>query len=494
MSITNPSAAETGGSRPPRLSSVVATLAFAGIVVALMQTMVIPIVPLLPRLLDAGASDTAWAITATLLGGAVATPVMGRLGDMHGKRRMLLLGIGLMVLGSVVCALSDSLTPLIVGRALQGLATGVVPLGVSVMRDVLPAEKLPTATAMMLGSLGVGGALGLPAAAVIADNFDWHMLFWVSAALGAVAAALVFLLVPESKVRTGGRFDLTGAAGMAVGLVCLLLAVSKGDDWGWGSVTVLGLFAVAVIVLPLWGWYELRTPEPMVDLRTTARPRVLFPNLAALALGVALFAMNLVLPQLLQTPEATGYGLGKSLVVTGLVLAPQGLVMMAVSPFGARLTKAKGPKVTLMTGSAIVGTGYLLTMVMMSGVWQVILASCVVATGVGFAYGALPALIMAAVPVSETAAANGLNALMRAIGTTVSSALAGLILAGMTTEFHGVHIPTENGLRAVLAIGVGAAALALLLAALIPGRRTPVDPPLPEPPVESVTGKAAAAE
>ncbi|WP_326613545.1 MFS transporter [Streptomyces scopuliridis] len=490
MSRTHPPAARTQNSPPPRLDAMVAALTLIGIIGALTQTLVIPIVPLLPQLLDAKASDTAWAVTATLLCGAVATPVTGRLGDMYGKRRMLLLGICLMLVGSVVCALSDSLAPMIVGRALQGLAAGVVPLGVSIMREVLPAERLPAAMSAMVGSLGVGAALGLPVSAVIVDNFDWHVLFWVSAVLSAVSAGLVVLLVPESRARTGGRFDLTGAAGMALGLVCLLLAVSKGQDWGWGSGTVLSLFAVVVIVLPLWGWFQLRTPQPLVDLRTTARPQILLTNLAALALGLVLFSMNMALPQLLQMPEATGYGLGKSLIVTGLVMAPQGLVMMAVSPYGARITKSKGPKVTLMIGSAIVAVGYLITMVMMSGVWQVIVASCIVATGVGFAYGALPALIMEAVPVSETAAANGLNALMRSIGTTVSSAVAGLILAHMTTDFHGVHIPTENGLRAVLALGVGAGVLTFTFASLIP-RRAPTEVPAP---AESAAAKAAGAE
>lgn len=481
MSRTHPPAAQAQNSPPPRLGAMVAALTLTGIVGALTQTLVIPIVPLLPQLLDAKASDTAWAVTATLLCGAVTTPVMGRLGDMYGKRRMLLLGISLMLVGFVICALSDSLAPMIVGRALQGLAAGVVPLGVSIMREVLPAERLPAAMASMFGSLGVGAALGLPVSAVMVDNFDWHVLFWVSAVLSAVSAGLVALLVPESKERTGGRFDLTGAVGMALALVCLLLAVSKGHDWGWESGTVLSLFAVAVLVLPLWGWFQLRTPQPLVDLRTNVRPQILLTNLAALAQGLALFSMNMVLPQLLQMSEATGYGLGRSLIVTGLVMAPQGLVMMALSSHGARITKSKGPKATLMIGSAIVAAGHLLTMVMMSGVWQVVVASCVVAIGVGFAYGALPALIMEAVPVSETAAANGLNALMRSIGTTASSALAGLILANMTTDFHGVHIPTENGLRAVLALGVGAGVLSFTFASLIP-RGAPTQVPAPAEP------------
>ncbi|MFF9803445.1 MFS transporter, partial [Streptomyces rochei] len=181
---------------PPRSNAVVAVLAFAGIVVALMQTLVIPIVPELPRLLDASASNTAWAVTATLLAASVATPVVGRLGDMFGKRRMLLVSIVLLVSGSVVCALADSLVPMIIGRGLQGLAAAVVPLGISIMRDALPADRLAGSTALMSASLGVGGALGLPAAAFIADKWDWHLLFWVSAALGALAFLLVLMVVP----------------------------------------------------------------------------------------------------------------------------------------------------------------------------------------------------------------------------------------------------------------------------------------------------------
>ena len=197
---------------PVRTGAVVPVLASAGITVALMQTLVIPLVPELPRLLNASAAGTAWAITATLLAAAVATPIMGRLGDMYGKRRMLLISIGMLIAGSVVAALSSSLVPMIAGRALQGLAAGVIPLGISIMRDELPTEKLGTATALMSASLGVGGALGLPTAALLAENFNWHTLFWLSAALGAIVFVLVVRFVPESAVRSGGRFDVLGAA------------------------------------------------------------------------------------------------------------------------------------------------------------------------------------------------------------------------------------------------------------------------------------------
>ncbi|MEU8973985.1 MFS transporter [Streptomyces monashensis] len=481
--------AEAGRSAPPRPGAVVAVLAFAGITVSLMQTLVIPIVPELPKYLNASPSNAAWAVTATLLAAAVATPMAGRIGDMFGKRLMLLISLVLLVCGSVVCALSDALVPMIVGRTLQGLASAVVPLGISIMRDELPPEKLAGSTALMSASLGVGGALGLPAAAFLADHFDWHALFWTSAALGVVAFALVMLLVPESTVRSGGRFDAVGSAGLAVGLVSLLLAVSKGADWGWTSGTTLGLLALAVVVLVAWGVFELRTAQPLVDLRTTARRQVLFTNLASIAFGFSMFAMSLVLPQLLQLPAQTGYGLGRSMLTVGLVMAPQGLVMMAFAPVSAAITKAKGPKVTLMIGAVIVAAGYGINIVLMSEVWHLVLVSCVIGAGVGFAYGAMPALIMGAVPPSETAAANSLNTLMRSIGTSVASAVAGVVLAQMTISLGGHALPSENGFKVVMAIGAGAAALAFVLASFLP-RHNPATPaPAPaavEPSAEAV--------
>ncbi|WP_105971736.1 MFS transporter [Streptomyces geranii] len=486
MSHAIPRPADTGRDAPARPNAVVAVLAFGGIVVALMQTLVIPIVPELPKLLNAESSDTAWAVTATLLAGAVATPIMGRLGDMYGKRRMLLVSLVLLIAGSVTAALSDSLVPMIVGRALQGLASGVIPLGISIMRDELPAERLGSATAMMSASLGVGGALGLPTAALIADNYDWHILFWSSAVMGAIALALVVTLVPESKVRTGGRFDLIGAAGLATGLISLLLAISKGADWGWASGTTLALFATAVVVLLAWGYFELRTTQPLVDLRTTARRQVLFTNLASIALGFAMFAMSLALPQLLQLPEATGYGLGQSLLAAGLVMAPSGLVMMATAPVSAAVSRARGPKVTLMTGALIVAAGYVLNIVLMTELWHFIVVSCVIGAGIGFTYGAMPALIMGAVPASETGAANSLNTLMRSIGTSSASAVAGVVLAQMTTDFGGTPLPSENGFKTVLAIGAGAALVAFAIATFIPGRgrtadgTTPPEAPAPD--------------
>ncbi|SHN76113.1 MFS transporter [Cryptosporangium aurantiacum] len=459
-----------------RTNLVVAVLALGGIAVSLMQTLIIPLIPELPSLLNASAGDAAWAITATLLAAAVATPVVGRLGDMFGKRHLLLFSIALMVVGSVVGALSDSLTPMIIGRILQGAAAGVIPLGISLMRDTVPPEKLGSATALMSASLGIGGALGLPAAALIADHADWHVLFWVSAALGAIVGALVVAFVPHSTVRTGGRFDFVGAVGLSAALVSLLLAISKGSDWGWTSGLTLGLFAAAVVLLGAWGWWELRSAEPLVDLRITAGRQVLFTNAASIGLGFSMFAMSLVIPTLLQLPVVTGYGLGKSMLAVGLVMAPSGLVMLVAAPLSAKIAQVRGFKLTLILGAVIVAVGYLSAAVMMDEIWQLVLASCVIGAGIGFAYGSMPALVMAAVPRTETAAANSLNTLMRSLGTSFASAVGGAILANMTVALGPVSVPSQDGFRVVLAMAAGAALVAALLATFIPRRGTAAEP------------------
>lgn len=468
--ITTPGTTRPPAGPAPRPTAIVAVLAFSGIVVALMQTLMLPIVAKLPEYLSAPAEDTAWVVTATLLAAAVATPLSGRLGDMYGKRRMMLVSLVLMIVGSLIAALSSSLVPLIGGRLLQGLALGFIPLAISIMRDLLPKERLAGATSIMSASLGIGAALGLPAAAFVADNFDWHALFWASAVLGLVSLCLVFALVPESPERAGGRFDVVGAVMLSVGLVCLMLAISKGGSWGWGSALTIGLFIAAAVVFVVWGRYELRTPSPMVDLRTTVRPQVLFANLAGMAFGFASLAVQLIVPQIVQMPAETGYGIGGDLFMAGLVMTPQGIVIMLSAPVSARISRAFGPKVTLIIGAIVVAVGYGLSIVMMSALWQLIVVSCIIGAGVGLAYGALPLLIMGGVPRSETGSANSLNALVRSIGSSLASALSGVILAQMVIVVGSHTLPSVDGFRVIMAIACGAALISLVLASFLPKR------------------------
>ncbi|WP_405653653.1 MFS transporter [Streptomyces sp. RK9] len=455
---------------------VVPVLAFAGIVVAVMQTLLVPVIKDLPTLLGTEPSNATWVMTSTLLAGAVSTPIMGRLGDLFGKRRMLLTSLAVMVVGSLVCAFTDDLLVMIVGRALQGFAMGAIPLGIGLMRDELPREKLGSAMALMSSSIGVGGGLALPAAALVAQHTDWHALFFGAAGLGVLAMVLIFFLVPESPLRAEGTFDVAGALGLSAGLVLFLLPITKGSDWGWSSGLTLGLFGASAAVLLLWGVMELRLKAPLVDLRTTARREVLLTNLASIMVGVAFYAISLVLPQLLQLPTSTGYGLGQSMVVAGLCVAPLGLTMMFTAPVYARLSAKYGPKITLILGLLIIAIGYGAGLGLMSAAWQTIVIAVIVGAGIGLAYSSLPALIIGAVDPSETGAANGLNTLMRSIGTSVSSAVIGMVLANTATHAGPVDVPTMEGFRTSFLIATGAVAIGLLLALFLPGRgRAPAE-------------------
>ncbi|MGW6025187.1 MFS transporter [Streptomyces sp. NPDC055099] len=464
--------------RPGR---IVGVLALAGIVAAVMQTLVVPLIGDLPGMLDTTPSNASWVVTATLLSAAVATPVAGRLGDMYGKRRMLLVSVIPLVVGSVVCALASSVVPMIIGRGLQGLGMGVVPLGVSLLRDVLPPEKLGSSIALMSASMGVGGALGLPFSAAVAENASWRVLFWVAAGLSLLVAVLAWLFVPTGRKGSGSaRFDVLGAIGLGSGLVCLLLAVSKGSDWGWTSGTTLGLFAAALVILLAWGRWELRSDEPLVDLRVTARPQILMTNAASVLVGFAMYAQSLVVPQLLQLPEATGYGLGQSMMAMGLWMAPAGLMMMGLAPLGAKLSDARGPKVTLAVGSLIISLGYASSILLLGSTWGLLAVTIVCNAGVGLAYGAMPALIMGAVPQEETASANSFNTLMRSIGSSAAAAVIGVVLAQMTTDFGGHFLPSENGFKTAMLMGCGVALAAAAVASLIPVRPVDADSDSPE--------------
>ncbi|MEU9200581.1 MFS transporter [Streptomyces sp. NPDC048332] len=469
--IPAPAAPAPSGVRPPHPRFAVGVLAFCGVVVAVMQTIVVPLLPHIPELTGATPTAASWLVTVTLLTGAVFTPVLGRVGDMYGKRRVLVASLAVLVVGSVLCAISSHIGVLITGRALQGAAIAVVPLGISILRDELPPERVLSAVALMSSTLGIGAAIGLPVAALVVENFDWHTMFWVSGVIGLVDIVLVLRCVPESPLRSRGRFDVVGALGLSAALVCLLLAVTQGADWGWGSVRTVGLLATAVVVALLWGAYELRVATPMVDLRVSARPAVLLTNVAALLIGFAFYANSLVTAQMVQEPKSTGYGLGASLVVSGLCLLPGGVAMVALSPVSARISAKHGPKVSLALAAGVMAVGYGVRYFTSHSLWLIIVGATVVASGTAIAYSALPALVMRGVPASETGAANGLNTLMRSIGQAFCSATVAAVLANITFRAGGRTAPTLHAYQLVFVIAAGAALAALAVALFLPGSR-----------------------
>jgi MFS family permease len=364
---------------------------------------------------------------------------------------------------------------MIVGRALQGVGLGVIALGISILRDVIHPKRLGSAVALVSATMGVGGAVGLAVSAVIAQSLDWHVLFWLSALLGVLGFVLVVTIIPVSTLRTAGRFDWGGAVGLSVGLVGILLGISKGNEWGWASPVILTLLVGGALVFAVWGLYELRMADPLVDLRVAARRPVLLTNLASIAVGFAFFVTAAAQPILLELPTDTGVGLGQTLIVASLCLMPNGIVMFLVSPLAARLSSARGPRTSLVLGGFVITVAFTLSVFLLHEVWHVILVSTLVGLGTGFAYSAMPTLIMHAVPSTETAAANGLNSVMRTLGSTVSASLIGVILSSSFVLSGGVEIPTRGAFQTVFAIGAAVALVGTVVAAFIPRRERPYD-------------------
>ncbi len=454
--------------RRPSDGAMIGALAASGLVAAFMQTLVTPVIPELPQLLSTTLADSSWVLIATLLSAAITTPISGRLGDMYGKRFIALILLVVMAVGSVVCAFSDTLIPMIIGRSLQGVGLGVIALGISILRDVIHPKRLGAAVAIVSATLGVGGAIGLPLAAIIAQNLDWHYLFWLAAALSVIVAGFVLWIIPVSTLKTAGRFDFVGAVLLAIALVGILLSISKGGEWGWSSPLTWGPLAGGVIVLLGLGWFELRTQNPLIDLRVAARRPVLLTNLASIAIGFAFFITTAALPVLLEAPTTTGVGLGQSLLIASLCLMPLGIVMFLLSPVAARLSAARGPRTSFIVGGVVIAVAFGLGTLLMNEVWHVILISTLVGVGVGFAYAAMPTLIMHSVPPSETAAANGLNSVMRTLGSTVAASVVGVILSADVVRAGSIDIPTAPAFQLVFASGAVVVVVGVIIAAFIP--------------------------
>ncbi len=441
-------------------------------VVALQQTLVVPVLPAFATASGVSSSTASWLVTSTLLTGAVATPLIGRLADMFGKRAMMLVCLAVMIVGCMVAALSQSFWLLILGRSLQGFATALLPVGISIMRDVLPPEKLSGAVALMSATLGIGGMFGMPMAGVISAHWGLPALFWVTGGFGVVLIVVLPLVVPESAVKSRGRFDFLGATVLTLAMTALLLAVSKGTEWGWASPEVLVLIASGVVLLCGWIPWELHTPAPLVDLRTSLRAPILVSNVCAVLLGFAMFISALAATQELQLPLASADGLGLSAAEAGLAMMPGGVLMIGLAPVSSKVTRRWGAKATLASGAIVIAIGYVLRVLLTPTLVNIVIGAAVVSAGVAFSLAAMPTLITESAPIHQTASANGFNSLLRSVGTSTGSAVAAAVLAGSTVVIGASTVPTLHSFAVLYWIGAGVSALAAAVTLAVRVERT----------------------
>ena len=452
----------------PRPGLVLAVLAIGGCAYAGLQSLVVPALPTLQKDLDTTPTGVAWIFTTYLLAASVATPIAGRLGDMFGKKRTLLVVLVFVGGGTALAALATTLPVMIVARVIQGLGGAIFPLAFGIIRDEFPRERVASGIGLISGLLGIGAGLGIVLAGPILEHLNYHWLFWIPLGLIAVTIVATIVFIPESPIRAPGSVNWTGAILLSLWLIFLLLAISEAPRWGWLSARVIGLIVLAAVVAFVWVKAELRSPSPLVDMHMMRLRGVWTTNLTGFLIGFGMYSSFVLIPQFVETPQSTGYGFGSSVTQAGLFLIPSTLMMMVAAPIGGRMAGRFGSKLPLVLGACLALLAFILLAVAHSEHWQIYLASSLLGSGVGFSFAAMANLIVEAVRPDQTGVATGMNAVMRTIGGAIGGQVAASILAA-TLVADG--LPGENGYTLSFAIMALALVAAVGAALAVPGRK-----------------------
>ncbi|MBS4752760.1 MFS transporter [Nocardioides sp. zg-ZUI104] len=462
--------APTPGRTASHPTAVLLVLSLSTFAIVVMQSMVMPSLANISAALDVTTVQGSWLITANLLAAAVFTPLFGSLGDALGRKRILLVVLALTTLGSVVVATAGGLGVALVGRVLQGTGMAAMPLAIGVIRSVFPAEKVPSSVALLSALTGVGAGAGLLFSGLLLKaGMSGQGMFWLAALVtagGFVGAATLIHLAEHQ--RTDFHLDVAGLLTLSGGLVCLVLGINRGPEWGWTSGSVLGLFAGSVVLLAAWLFSAGRAKQPLVDITMMRHPVVLVSNLTAFILGAGMFSAFVLVIQWVQTPGAVGYGFGTDALGAGLTLLPLTLGTLVAAAAVSALIKRVGPKWPLVLGAAVATLTYVFMLVWHTEHWHFYVATGLMGLGLGLSMGAIPTLLNNSVAPEQTSIVNGVNATLRSIGGSIGTTVASAILAAHAMET--LPLPTENGYLVAFAVSGGICALAVVAALLLPYR------------------------
>jgi EmrB/QacA subfamily drug resistance transporter len=450
-----------------RPAVTLAVLALSALAYSLLQSLVSPALPVMQRELGTSETGVTWILTIYMLSASVATPIIGRLGDVHGKQRVLVWCLVGLSIGTLISALASSLELLIVGRAIQGVGGGVFPLAFGIIRDEFPREKVAGSIGLVSALLGLGGGLGVVVSGVIVEGLGYHWLFWLPLVGILISLAATFFVIPESPYRAPGRINWAGAALMSIGLAAVLMAVSETSTWGWASPKTLGLLVAGLLVIGAWVWSELRSTSPLVDMRMMAVRGVWTTNLVAVLLGAGMFTGFVLIPQFTQTPSEAGFGFGSSVIESGTFLLPMSLIMLVVGAFAGRLERRFGSKPPVMAGLCFTTAAFVVLLVAHDSKLPIYGAAALLGIGIGLAFAAMANLIVAAVPPAQTGVATGMNTVARSVGGAFGGQLGATFVAGSVAA-NG--LPTVSGFNQAFVMGIIALAVGIGVCWLIPGR------------------------
>ncbi len=448
------------------------TLAALGVSIASfasLQSLLVPVLPTMQADLGTDASGITWALTIWLIVSAVATPLLGRVGDLFGKKRVIILALCAVAIGSIIAALAPSLPVLLIGRALQGLAGAIFPLGFGTVRDVLPRERVAGGIGFLSALMAIGSGIGTVFAGPLADLVGWRGLFVVPLVGVTVGAVLVAVGVPETGIRAKGRINGWSALLLTGWLVALLIPLSVGGSWGWGSLGTIGLFVLAAVLLAAWIIVELRAAEPLVDMRMMRLPGVWSTNLTAIFVGAAMFGVWAYFARFLEEPTSTGYGLGESVGAVGVIMLPM-LVLMALAGFATGpLSRVMPAKAQLVASSIVIAFSTASIALFHTNAWELGVAAGFFGLGLGVAYAAMTTVVVQSVPASQTGIASGMNSNLRTIGAAIGTSVATAIVSGSVVTAGGR--PSELGYVTAFALLAALGLAAALIAGITGGRR-----------------------
>lgn len=457
----------------PRL---VPALVYAALCTAIVSSLGMLLVPSVADSFGIAISSAQWLLTINLLVGAVATPVMGRLSDGPHKNRLLLVSLVIVLAGSVLAASTSSFTLFLVGRALQGLTYGIVPVTIAMARRYVEPSRVQSSISTLSVTVASGIGIGYPLTGMIAGETSYRWAFWFAAAFVLSAIIVTVRVMPDGPDEMAPRspFDLRGALLLGLGLGALLLAISEGENWGWTSASTLGVLAVSVATGTAWVLAELRSDHPLVNLRVLRTTDVLLANGTAMGLGAAMYIALSVGSLVAQAPKDTGYGMALPVLWAGFVMFPLSVGSLSAN----RLVRRFGQRIRLATllpvGAAMISLASIVLWVWHTDLWVLLVGMLVLGLGMGAAYAAMPALIARSVAAEELGSSVSFNQVLRTVGSSFGTAFSGAILAAHTLptgHASDVGITLAFALGALVCVGVMAA---LFLHAVTHRHRAPV--------------------
>lgn len=450
---------------------LVPSLMFIALVVAAVASLGTPLITSVATTFHVSLDSAQWTLTIALLSGAVATPVLGRLGAGPHRRATILATLAVIVAGSALTVLPLPFVWLLIGRAAQGVGLGLTALMMGVARDHLPEERSAATIALLSVVSIIGVGVGYPLAGLITEFGGVRAAYGLGLFVTAIAFLAAWRSMPKAPEGRSPHVNIAGALLLAGGLFLVLFLASQTGLWRHHLVVAVVLAVVAVLLLFVWTASELRSKTPLVDVRAVRHPAVAGANIAMFVGAVSMYLLLTLITRYAQTPHSVGYGFGLTTFVAGLVLVPFSVLGFVAGKLTPRVRERIDAPLLLAGSAVVIGGGFVLFAAARSNLAELFIAMSVLGFGVGSFSAAMPGVILAVTPKSETSSAMSFNYVVRSVGYSLGSAIGGLVLSAGTDTGH--LFPNDSAYTTAALVGVAAVAITTMTSLALARQRSP---------------------